>query len=241
MDTKGKIKARLQKRLVTADSSTLYTDDILDDLVDDAYVWATQFYPWKELRLALLTNSKATQYWYDYPEQYVTDSITYLEIDHGGATGVKEYEKKDFEHFIRWKRNHPNDQDVRIFADHERKWFVHPVPQVDGSLNVTVHGQQHADPLTTDASETIFTRGNKDGNEAVLKKAISLATLRIDQKFSKVEEQDAIGLLTRIFKRQKDNQQLNQSLDHPKFQVPDMFRQYGTYQPVGDFSYSNMR
>lgn len=241
MNNRGQMRTRLQRRLISEGGSTLYTESILNDLIDDAHIWATQFFPWKELRLAMETSTENGVYWYDYPDEYVTDSVTFLEVDHGGNTGVKEYSKKNFEDFVRWRRENPNDTNVRIFADNERKWYIHPIPTIDGDYNVTLHGQRQADALSGDSSTTIFTLGSKDGNEAIVKKAFSLGILRIDKKLSKDEEKDAIGLLSRIFKRQADNQQLNQRLDHPKFDVPDMFRSPGKYTPTGDFNYANIR
>lgn len=244
MDNLGDIKERLQRRLVVADSSTLYTDAILTDLVADAYDIATTTFPWKDLTVVFETSTQAGVYYYDYPTAetgpapFVTDSISFLTINHG--SGDKEYDKKDFQDFVRWKRENPNDQTRRIFAENERKWYVHPVPQVTGTWNVTLHAQKQATALVNNSDTTIFSESSKDGNKAILRLALSDALARIDPKLSRKEEEDGLGILTRIFKREKDNQQLNQRLDHPRFEVQDMFRQTGGYTPTGDFSYSKI-
>jgi hypothetical protein len=243
MDNLGDMVERLQRKLVSSDSSTQYTEAILKDLIADAYVWGSQLVPWKDLTVVFETSTEAGVFWYDYPvsnnapSPFVTDSITFLEIDTGD--GLKEYHKKDFQDFIRYKRENANSESRRIFADNERKWFCFPIPQVTGSWNVTVHGQKHADPLLVDSDTTIFTNMSKDGNQAIVEKAFSDAIYRVDPKLSKMSLEDATGLLLRIFKRERDNQQLNQRLDHPRFDVPDMFRQQGGYTPQGDFNYSD--
>lgn len=227
MQTRLEMVNDLQQRLVSAGNSTLYSTDRLTQLIKDSYMWATSLFTWAELEEEVETTADGTEYYFDYPENFRTDTIDIVYVD-----GVP-YKRKAFKDWKEHKRLNPSDTETRIFADYRRYYFVFPTPS-NGAV-ISVVGQEQADPLSADATETIFSKSDESGNEAIVKKAFAVAVGRLDYDLSSANEKDAIGLLAVIHKKQKDRQQTTQPMNAPMFEVPDMFAT-GTQPAIGNFS-----
>lgn len=227
MQTREEMVSELQRRLLAADNSTLYDSTRLIQLIKDAYIWASALFMWAELEEEVKTTGNGTDYYFDYPENYRTDTISELLVDD------VPYRRVAFKDWKEYKRNNPTDTENLIFSDHGRYYFIFPTP-ADGS-EIDVVGQEQADPLSADASTTIFSLSDESGNEAIVKKAFSVAIIRLDDALSQKEEKDAVGLLALIYDKQKKRQQTTQPLDAPMFDVPDFFNGRTTPEP-GNFS-----
>lgn len=226
MQTYTELQSELLSRLQVADNSTLYTTTRVQSLIKDAYMWATSIYLWPELEKAK-TTSTSTAYYYDYPSDFKTDSITRVIID------TKEYDRKAFEDFLDYKDKNPTDTNTRIFADHGRQVFIFPTPTA-GSSNFDIWGLVQATQLSLGADVTIFSSHDDAGNEAVVKKALSVALAKINKAMAQQEEAEAKGILGTIYGKILQRQQRDQRLDHARFEVPNFFgKQVGN---IGKFS-----
>ena len=123
-----------------------------------------------------------------------------------------------------------------MFSSFGRQFFINPTPSTDGSANITAWGAIQADALSDSTSVPIFSYNKEEGNEAVIKKALSVALGRTDTRFAQMELQDAISILLRLSTEEHQNTQRNQRLDHPMFDVPDYLNGNGT-TPYQRFNY----
>lgn len=200
----------LRRWLKVATNSTVFPAARLTQLIQDAHIWATSYYVWDELVRARVTGTKANTNYYDYPEDFRSNTVVKLRID-----GLK-YDRKNFETFEEFTSDNPTADNVRIFANFGRQYFVFPTPSAVGVRNISVWGAIQADDLGSPVTKTIFSLSNEEGNEAIVKKAYSVA--KNDKSF----EDKAIAILTTIQDKRADSTQRDQ-VDRPIFDVPDYF------------------
>ena len=231
MRTREELEDELLEQILASDNSTLYPRSRLTSLIKNAYTWATQLVPWHDLVRAKETSTLATQENYDYPEEFKSESIQRLEID-----SVK-YKRVNFEDYLDFQRRNPNS-DKKLFSSFGRQYFINPVPSMAGNNNISVWGSIEADDLDLSTSETIFSRNKSQGNDAVVRKALSVAVKRLDGGLATKEEESATVLLSRLFKLEQDGTQRNHRIDHPMMHVPDYFGgSVGGADPIASFNY----
>jgi hypothetical protein len=208
MQTYSEMQAELTSRLKVAANSTEFPTSRIQSLIKDAHLWATSLYPFRELTDPKTTTTNGEEN-YDYPSTYRSNSIWMLFVD------GKEFHKKNWDGYIRWKTRYPTLTSKRIFADMGRQYFIFPKP-VTGKV-LDIYGQVQATQFSASGNTSIFSLSNEEGNEAIILKALAVA------KNDNAKEQEAVGLLTKIFATQKDNGQFEQPLNTPLFNVPDFF------------------
>ncbi len=231
MQTYTELQTELLSRLMAASNSTLFTTTRIQTLIKDAYMWAVTQYNWPVLEKAKITKTSAGNYYYDYPAEFRTDSIIRVEID-----GI-EYDRKAFEDFLDYKNENPTDVSRKIFADFGRQIFIFPTPTVTGVSNFDVWGVIQPDQLSGGTDTTIFTYHDESGNEAIVKKAFAVAMTKTNKNLAVQEENEAKTILATIWQKVAQRQQRDQRLDHPFFDVPDMFAGKGS-AGIGKFSKS---
>lgn len=226
MQTFGDMKERLRDDLRVSTSSTLFTTDRLEKLINDAYLWATALYSWPQLEKSKQSTTPAiydSEQYMDYPDEYRTDTLA--EVIY---INDKPFERKSWNTFLEHKRLNPTST-RRIFADYGRQIFIYP-HQTEG-LTVVLYGQVQPDLLVEDADLSVFAKHDDSCNEAVVRKAFSTATRRIDKEASREEEQSAVTILSVAWKKIQDRQQYAQQLNKPMFDVANYF-------PVNGATYS---
>ena len=215
MQTLGDMIERLTDDLMVAASSTLFTADRKKKLIQDAYLWATGLFEWPELQRGRDTNSVIGNEYYDYPEDYRTDTLSeFLYFD------GKPHKRKVWNDYLEYKRKYPNST-LKIFADYGRQYFIFPTPTI--VAEICVWGQVEAEQITQNEDKTIFSMHSGAGNAAVVRKAFSVAMKRIDANLAQNEELGATKDLALIWDKVKKRQQTEQPLNKPMFNVPNFF------------------
>lgn len=230
MNTRADLESELTSRLQSASNSTLYPTDRITELIQNAYVWTTQLFTWRDLLTAKSTTTQLNINYYDYPDDFRTGTIFRLEV------GGEEYDRVSYEDFLSYLKDNSGTT-KKIFANFKRWYFINPSPSSAGT-SIDIWGSYNviASDLSEETSKTIFSDNKQEGNEAVVKKAFSVAIKRDDNKLAIAEEKDALGILSVIFKDQVEATQRDKRLDHAKFDVPDMFRNSPT-SSNGSFNY----
>jgi hypothetical protein len=186
-------------------------------------------------------NTQSLKYdYYDYPVDYLTGSIQRLYI------AGKKYDKKAFQDFLDYvdqatQGSLPPDPAKRYFAEYARQFFVYPTVSTAGSSDGLVWGNIQPLQLGSPSDQTIFSLWNDSGNEAILKKALSVAMERLDSGFANEQKQEAVQLLTLIWKKVVQEAQRSQRLEHPYFQVPDLFGLGSGLSTIGNFNGIDVR
>jgi len=197
MDLHTEMDAELASRLMVASNSTLFTAARITALVNQATLIAESFHEWPETVRAKITSTVAGQDYYDYPEEFRTDTAIRVEI--GGV----EYNKKNFEDFMDFKIKYATSLNTVAV----------------GTNNLDIWGCIQPELLTT----TIFSYHASIGNEAIVKLALSVAMAKINKDLSIKEEFEAKMILENLWKPIARKQAREQRLDHPMFNVPDFF------------------
>ena len=224
------LETELVARLQVASNSTLYPSARITTIIQNAYLWATQLVVWHDLVRARYTDTIAGDEYYNYPENFRSESIIRIEID------GEDYARKNFEDYLEFKKNNPTSV-KKIMASFGRQFFISPVPTVSGK-KITAWGAIQADPLTSASSIPVFSYNKEEANEAVVKKGLSIALVRSDPVTAKNEEQDAIAILMKLHTDEDRSTQRNQRLQHPMYDIPDYFNTNGGISsPYARFSY----
>ena len=240
MNTRSEIETELSNRLQIANNSTTFPTSRITTLVQDASLWAGTLFFWPSLYRSRIFSSKPNTQtlaydYYDYPSDFLTGSISRLYIN-----GVK-YDRKNFQDFLDYVDNVIQgslapDPTKECFAEFGRQFFVYPTVTSAGTNDGLVWGNIQPLALSTASSTTIFSNWDDSGNEAILKKAISVAMERLDPVFANQQKAEAIQLLTLIWRKVVVQFQKDQRLQHPSFNTIDYFGATSGQAVIGNFS-----
>ena len=225
--TRQDLREWVQSQLSVGAGSTQFTPTRINMEINNAYIlWACSKYNWKPLERAKTTSTKANSFYYDYPANFKLESISRLEIS------GKKYDKKDYDDFLQYKIDNPNDTNKRIFANHETFFFVFPTPATDGVNNLDIWGfivpnvsDARAKPLTLDTDKTIFSDSAPEVNLAIVKQTLALLKPKAkDKKEGQIEDVEAAGILATAFNKTLGNKQTEQQLNNPMFSHTDFLK-----------------
>lgn len=216
MDTREEMETELVAQLQVASNSSLFPSTRITKLIQNAHKWATNLFIWTDLVKAKMTNTGANQEYYDYPEEFRSNTIVRLTVDDVS------YERKNFEDYLAYKEDN-STSDLKMFANYGRYFFINPTPTSAGSNNLCIWGAVQADALSDATSETIFSGNKPEGNEAIVQRALGVALRRVDKKQSTAEIQEAIVTLSKLNADEVKATQRDKRIDHPSMKVPNMF------------------
>ena len=235
METRSDLETELLARLMAANNSTLVPASRATKLIQDAYIWAGSLFFWPSLYRARLASTLANQQYYDYPTDFLTGSISRLYVD-----GVK-YNKIAYQDFMDYVDNVnvgsiPPDPTKHYFAEFGRQYFLWPTPTQNGTNNLIIWGNIQPPALVNPTDTTIFSMWDDSGNEAIIKKALSVSMERIDSGFAAGQKAESVQLLSLMWAKVAAEMQKNQRLAHPMFNVFDMFGQQSGQSTIGNFN-----
>lgn len=216
------MQTELQARLSIASTNTFWTLQMLKDWLNQANRWACGYKHWPLTEGAKYTSSRANALYYDYPLEFRSDSIRRLEIESGGGK-MEEYKKVKYQDFMKYIRENPSGEE-KIFSDFRRHYFINPKVTVNGR-EICLWGQEKPAKLVNDADKSPFAEGEEAGEEAIIKRALSIA-LKKGRKYTeaRIEAEEAKEILNEIWERIKEEQAGYQSKDVPFFDVPRFFK-----------------
>lgn len=249
MDTRLDLETELINRIMASNNSTLLPATRATQLIKDASLWAGTLHFWPSLYRSRYFSSKPSSQsstpilplaydYYDYPVDFLTGSISRLYFS------GKKYFKKAFPDFLDYvdeatQNSTPPDPNKYVFAEFGRQYFVYPGVTVAGVNDGLVWGNIQPPPLTNPTTKTIFSQWDSAGNEAIIKKALSVAMERLDSGFAGQQKAEAVQLLGLIWKKVVDTNQKAQRLNHPRFAVPDFYAGHMGDSNIGNFNINN--
>lgn len=205
----SEMQSKLASDLMVSDNSTLYTATRLLELLKSGHLSATSYREWPELSRTKFTSTTTDEY-YDYPDDFRTDSISSIAINN------IPYDKKNYEDFVRYCRDNSARLNTRV-----------------AGLTLDVSGAIQPEQFSETVTTTIFSDSDETGNEAIVKFALADALKKTNPNLSAQLEAEARLILDNIWRRTAQRNQRSQRLEHPFFNVPDYFgRNKATY----DFS-----
>lgn len=221
MKTRRQLKARFDQILRLAKNSTLFSDEMKNDFVNDAITYVATLHKWpqREMCAKYISGTEAGYGYYDYPNtpvQFAAGSIRELIID--GIT----YANKDYYDLIKYVNG-----EIKLPANLEKhthwyanfgSWFlIFPVIDLDG-LEIHATGVVQPSPLLDDDSETIWSDDMEQLNEAVLEYMLYIATHDTNHLTL------CINMADQVWGKFVGEKQKNVPINRPFLKVPDMMR-----------------
>jgi len=224
MDTLADFRQAIQDDLTVGSESTLYSVNVIDRAINRAYRKCAALFPWPETEDAKKTSTQANQEYYDYPSNWLSDSMFRLEVD-GDIYGEEpDGSPMDYNDYLTWRNDDYNANSTdRKWANQKRRFFFYPVPTSAGSYNIHCWGHMVPDALSTDGDVTIWSYSMPEGNEAIVLEAVAILKAKGEQEkageFRSLEaKQILIVSWGKIQKEQGKYEKIN-----PFFDVPDYF------------------
>jgi len=233
MNTLGEIRTRVKRELQLVSTSTIFTDATLNDYIWDAYIWTTSRHVFPKLLKAIATTTTAGAYYYDYPIEFRSETIVKIVID------GKNYEPKDFEDYLLFKENNPNQTHTRIFASYGNQYFVEPTP-TSTDLQIIAWGSiqpQRPVDANFDAAKTVFSDSEVEMNEGVMRKSLS-DLLGTKSKFENKSDKELVkaqAIVDGGFAKIQQRRYIYQRKDAPFFKAQDFFAM-GKSSALGNFN-----
>lgn len=226
MDQLSELRSAVQSDLTLGDESSLYTPATIDLAINRAYRKIGAMYRWEETKDALKTSALANHEYYNYPINWRPNSIWKLTLD-----GLDYGDPLIFKDYLYEKENNYPSGLEKLWSNYGKRYFISPIPTVDGDKNIVIHGYKFVDKLELDGDITIFSYSMPEINEAII-----LEAGEILKKKAEVSKADASGsfiameLLSKPAKSivttawTKITQEQNKlRRTTPRFDVPDFF------------------
>ncbi len=238
MTTNLDMQTELISRL-NATGSSFYTLPRVKSALNLGKIRAEARHKWSALEDAATTRTQASLENYDYPDAWRSNALTRIVVN------GELYRPKTFETYQNFKMesNPPPDPKLRIYAEFNRQFFLFPVPLTAPALvtdpdNIFVWGIRAKTPdMVADGDTTIFSYTEEEGNEAIVKLALSILLAKgKDKKSGQVEENEGNAILDQIWIREVRERQKDQILDHPRFAVPNLFPTGNILSRPGNFN-----
>src|SRR3990167_5778164 len=244
MDTLVNLVQAVQDDLTVGDESTLYSPTLIKRVINRAYIKCSALFPWPELQDAKKTVTQANIDYYDYPQNWRSNSIWKLGVTDDSAEDPRYGEEPDgsplsFDDYLVWKEDYPDSTDKK-WANQLRRYFVWPVPTVAGSLVTGINviyiwGIKNVTVLSADSDTTIFTYSTPEANEAVELEAVAILRSKgEDDKSSQFKSAEAKQILATSWGKIRQ-EMAKYEKNMPFFDVPNFFGNSSTKDLRGRF------
>src|SRR3990167_10265119 len=222
MITLSDIVVAVQDDLTVGDESTLYSPTLIKRFINRAYRKVAGLFSWPELQDAKKTSTQVDQEYYDYPQNWRSNSIWKLEVDEERYGEDPDGSPLSFDDYLNWQRDNPDSTDKK-WANQWRRFFFTPVPTAAGSNNIHVWGIKAISDLSDDSDTTVFSYSTPECNESIELEAVAILKAKgEDDKAAQFRSTEAKQILivawAKIAKEQSKFEKL-----YPFFDVPDLF------------------
>lgn len=232
MDTFANIVEAVQDDLTVGEESTLYSPTLIKRVINRAYRKVGGLFPWPELEDSKRTVTQASVEYYDYPQNWRSNSVWKLSITNSDVEDERYGEDPDgsplsFDDYLNWKEDNPNATDKK-WANQWRRYFIWPIPTTLGSLStginvITIWGIKVVTALSSDSDTTVFSYSTPEANEAIELETVAILKSKGENEkaaeFRSAEaKQILIGAWGKIVKEQAKFEK-----NQPFFYVNDFF------------------
>ena len=226
MDFFSELIDAVQSDLTIGDETTLLDLTAVKSALNRSYTKIGAMFLWPGTKDAKKTSTGANREDYNYPPNWVPESIWKLMVDD------KDYgdplDRKDY--LFEKENDYPAGQE-NIWSNEGNRYFIDPTPTTTGNYNLKVWGQKVVDKLTLDGDITIFSYSMREVNEAIILEAVAILKNKGEivqaQRAGNITgsvmlSQEAIGIVTRAWSKIAGRQAKNQKTIS-MFNVTDMF------------------
>ncbi len=229
MDLFSDLQTEVQSDLNVNSSSSLFPLTLIKRAINRAYRKAGGLYLWPETEDAKTTTTQKNIEYYDYPQNWRTDSIYKLMV------GTQDYgDPLSFKDFLYEKENNIPSGLNYMFANHGRQYFIYPTPTLAG-LTITIWGQKVVEALVEDEDTTIFSYSMPECNEAIVLEAVAILKAKgEDETRGQFRSAEALRILTTAWDKIR-KQQAKTERTTPLLDVTDFFAKTNSKNLIGRF------
>lgn len=198
----GELQTAILDDLSVTTTDTFYSTAYIKRIANRAVNWLANLRNWQQTQHAYKFNSTddaETAEYYNYPEDFKTDSIWRLIFD------GDRYERKNFKDYLKYQDDYSAATE-KIYADHRRQIFINPKPT--SVAEISIWGHKIPADMSADADQHPF-HDEAELEEAILKYAIGLALKKgrgTNYNRGVTETREARALALEIWEVQKKEQ-----------------------------------
>lgn len=224
MDTFLQLIQAVQSDLNIDDNSTLFPLTTVKLAINRAYRKAGGMYFWPETEDAKKTSTVNGQEYYDYPTNWIPDSMFRLEVDNEQYGEGLDGSPLRFDDYLTWRRDEDNANSTeKKWSSQWRRFFIYPVPTTNGDNNITIWGSKVVPELVNNTDYTIFSYSMPQCNDAVVHEAVALLKAKGEkEQASQFRSVLAQQILVAAWDKIKKNQSKYEK-NLPFMDVPDFF------------------
>lgn len=225
---------------IRAGTNDLYNWDDIDSWVNLAIQEVWDYHRWIFSEKAYTTSTVASQEYYDYPDDFISDSIYLLRITDSQAL-YETYKKIRFQDYIKYREDTPTGENA-LWADHNRQYFVNPERWNNtAGRTIEIHGRMRCDNLTSSTGLLPFSTDSDNeenaGNHAIVKLAYAMVLdsekKNNPNKATKIR-QEAYQTFEILAKREREDLADYEAYERPFFKRQTLFGGGGGTQVLGD-------
>lgn len=162
----SELKTAIRDDLSISAGDNFYGDAYIQRIANRAVKWYAGLHPWQQTQYGYYRSSVAGQEYYNYPENFRTDSIWKLKFN------SISYDRISFTEYLKYQEDHGSASSDKIFSDFRRQFFINPAPTT--VADIEIWGHLIPTDMSADADTHPFA-GEQDPEEAILRYAIGLA------------------------------------------------------------------
>lgn len=236
MDLFSDLITGVQDDQTIGNESTLYPLALVKRAINRAYRKAGGLFRWPELRDAQKTSTATSQEYYDFPDNWQSDSMWRLEVDGDQYGETPDGSPMDWTDYTIWRANDDNANSTsKKWSVQNRRYFIYPVPTTDGSSNICVWGYKVVSELSSDGDTTIFSYSLPECNEAIVLETVAILKSKGElEKSGEFRSAEAKQILATSWARLRQNQAKYEKTQ-PFFYVEDLFGKSSVKQVTGNF------
>ena len=224
-------KLNIDYDTVMAGSDNLFSMDDLNDYINLAAleVWDYARWIFTEKAYTVTGGTVASQEYYDYPDDFQSDSIFLLRVEDENGD-IKTYKKIRYTDYMQYRENYDEGEE-KLWADHNRSYFINPNAWDNiAGRDIEVWGRIVMTTMTDSTTPMPFSpntdNDENSGNHAIVKLAYSFA-LNSEKKNQAqqgiIVRQEAYQMIEILAKREREDQADYEVYDTPQFKYKKLF------------------
>src|SRR3990167_3495978 len=224
MDSFLQLIQATQSDLNIDDNSTLFPLTTVKLALNRSYRKAGGLFLWPETEDARKTSTQVSQEYYDYPDNWVPDSMYRLEVDDVQYGEGDDGSPLVFSDYLSWRADTDNANSTKKkWSSQWRRYFIYPVPTTLGSNNISIWGHKVVAELSANSDITIFSYSMPHCNDAIVQEAVAILKAKAEKESSsQFRSLEAKTILTIAWDKIKKSQSKYEK-NLPFLDVPDYF------------------
>jgi len=197
----------------------LFTDELLNRFINRSIKWVSNQHNWQQTQKAVKRDAEANQEFYNYPENFKTDSLYILTVDDEKYKQLLFTEYEDYKELRRGSK--------KLWADWRRRYFISPIVSADGVKNIKIWGHEIPDTLSADTDTHPF-NDEELLEEAIHLRAMALCYRKKEGSFTSEAREatkEALAYVERAMDTQLDDQSRYKTETAEEFQHTDLLRE----------------